>query len=72
MGAAEESGQVLTKSWQWSRVSREDHARISGSTVGLDDFFYPGGEAALFPHDPGLSAKQSTGCSCYCTYGLAA
>ena len=72
--AAQEAALVteraITKTWQWSGISREDHAAINGTTLGMDEYFAPGGEQGLYPHDPALSAGQSANCSCFCQYGL--
>ena len=68
-----DTGQPKTKTWNWSFVSRREHAEINGSTIGLREFFdvplSKGGSApALYPHDMNLPAEARIHCGCYCTY----
>lgn len=70
--ASRESGRALRKGWDWSGVSRQDHAAIHGVQIALEEDFNVGGERAAFPHDPRLSAAQSVFCGCGLTYSLAA
>jgi SPP1 gp7 family putative phage head morphogenesis protein len=44
--------------------TRPDHGRVDGQKRGEDGFFNIGGEQALYPHDPNLSASQAINCRC--------
>lgn len=53
---------------EWSAVidarTRPDHAAADGELRDIDETFDIGGEAALYPHDPRLSADQTINCRC--------
>lgn len=44
--------------------TRESHAEADGQTVGFDEPFIVGGEALMFPHDPGGSPENVVNCRC--------
>lgn len=58
------------KRWVWSRISRDEHARIDGQTVKQSERFRvplrEGGVALMsFPRDPGAPASAVINCGCY-------
>lgn len=44
--------------------TREDHAEADGQVVGIDQPFSVGGEALMYPGDPGGSPEQIVNCRC--------
>jgi SPP1 gp7 family putative phage head morphogenesis protein len=69
-GAAKETGLVLNKEWISAEDdrTRPDHAAANGQIVGMDDSFDIGGEALMYPGDPGGSADQVINCRCTVAY----
>ncbi len=68
--AAQASGLPYEKEWlstEDERV-RADHAAAHGQRVPLEDAFFVGGEALLYPGDPQGSAKQVINCRCVAHY----
>lgn len=47
--------------------TRDDHLAADGQEVGVDEPFIVGGEEAMYPGDPSLSAAQSVSCRCAVT-----
>lgn len=64
----------LVKTWLATEDerTRDDHADTDGQTVPYDEAFDVGGEAAMFPCDPDLSAEQACNCRCTLTFEAAA
>lgn len=60
-----------TKTWLATEDerTRETHAEADGQTVGINDAFDVGGEAAQYPGDPDLSWEESANCRCTLVYG---
>lgn len=58
------------KTWSSMLIptTREWHREAHGQTVGIDDYFFVGGEPMKYPHDPDASAENLVGCICYSTY----
>lgn len=61
------AGYQLTKVWGATddERTREDHANADGQERAVNEDFEVGGEAASYPRDPRLSARQSVNCRCY-------
>ena len=67
--AVEKSGLVTVKEWQTQfNNSRDTHITADGQVVGQDDYFTVGGERALYPKAPNLSAKETVNCRCNVIY----
>ena len=69
--AAEDYGLEMEKVWLSAPADgrrREAHAEADGQRVALGDEFEVGGEAARYPGDPKLSAKQRVRCRCAVAY----
>ena len=67
--AVEKSGLVTVKEWQTQfNNSRDTHITADGQVVGQDDYFTVGGERALYPKAPNLSAKETVKCRCNVIY----
>lgn len=56
----------LAKSWLAvnDERTRPTHRIANGQVVPVDEYFTVGGERALYPRDPLLSAKESVNCRC--------
>lgn len=67
---AAESGVRLTKRWLSSHDSkvRETHVIADGQQVAADQHFLVGGERAMYPGDPALSAAEAVNCRCTAVY----
>ena len=68
--AANDTNRKAFKTWEWSGISRKDHAAIHGKTGPMNALFNVGGEWAMYPLDTRLSAAQSVNCGCSLTYNL--
>jgi len=67
--AVESSGLIVVKEWQTTfQRSRDTHITADGQVVGQNDFFTVGGEKALYPKAPNLSAKETVNCRCNVIY----
>ena len=67
--AVEKSGLITVKEWQTQfNNSRDTHITADGQVVGQDDYFTVGGERALYPKAPNLSAKETVNCRCNVIY----
>jgi len=67
--AVESSGLITVKEWQTQfNNSRDTHITADGQVVGQNDFFTVGGERALYPKAPNLSAKETVNCRCNVIY----
>lgn len=64
--AAKETGLQILKEWVASQDerTREAHAEADGQTVQMDEPFIVGGEALMYPGDPGGSAENVVNCRC--------
>jgi hypothetical protein len=64
---------AITKTWlaALDDRTRDDHADADGQTVAYDEPFDIGGESAMYPCDPDLSAEQSINCRCVLTFDVA-
>lgn len=62
--AAKETGLQILKEWVASQDerTREAHAEADGQTVQMDEPFIVGGEALMYPGDPGGSAENVINC----------
>lgn len=49
--------------------TREDHADADGTTVGIDEAFYVGDSAMMYPGDPDGSPGEVINCRCTLIYG---
>ena len=69
--AYKQSPAVTGKKWKHTgkkkNKPRQDHVKLNGTIVAIDDTFDVGGEEAQYPRDPSLSAKQRV--FCHCTMG---
>lgn len=67
---AQSSNLNLQKEWLATRDgrTRDDHARLDGTIIGMDQEFNVGGELARYPGDLQLSAAQSIQCRCTLAY----
>jgi hypothetical protein len=64
-------GVIQSKEWVCIfQNSREAHEDADGQTVGYNDLFTVGGEAARWPGDPRLSAQNRVNCQCFTTIHL--
>ena len=65
----------LTKIWNWSHVSRVNHAAMDGVEIPWEERFnVPGwgavpAESMFAPHDPSANPGQVLNCKCYLTIG---
>jgi hypothetical protein len=67
--AVESSGLITVKEWQTQfNNSRDTHISADGQVVGQNDNFIVGGERALYPKAPNLSAKETVNCRCNVIY----
>lgn len=67
--AVEKSGLITVKEWQTTfQRSRDTHISADGQVVGQNDYFTVGGERALYPKAPNLSAKETVNCKCNVIY----
>lgn len=67
--AVEKSGLITVKEWQTTfQKSRDTHISADGQVVGQNDYFTVGGERALYPKAPNLSAKETVNCKCNVIY----
>lgn len=66
VSAAAETGLRLRKEWisAEDERTRESHAAANGQIVAQDDAFDVGGEALMYPGDPGGSAAEVINCRC--------
>jgi uncharacterized protein with gpF-like domain len=69
-GAARETGLTLQKEWVAAEDerTRETHAALDGTIVGMDDYFDVGGSSAQYPGDPALPPEESINCRCVVAY----
>jgi hypothetical protein len=67
MQALRDSAGVAQKMWvcRFLPRSRASHKEAHGQTVANDEAFTIGGERAMYPRDPQLSAGNSCGCVCF-------
>jgi len=66
VSAAAETGLRLRKEWisAEDERTRESHALANGQIVAQDEAFDVGGEALMYPGDPGGSAAEVINCRC--------
>jgi uncharacterized protein with gpF-like domain len=66
VSAAVETGLRLRKEWisAEDERTRESHALANGQIVAQDDAFDVGGEALMYPGDPGGAAAEVINCRC--------
>jgi hypothetical protein len=64
---AQENGVMGVEKWSATKDSktRYDHAIADGKKRNEDGYFYVGGEPALYPGDPNLSAGNRIHCRCH-------
>jgi hypothetical protein len=64
------TGDTYTKEWITARDEfvRSSHIPLDGIKKEENELFDVGGEKALRPRDPGLSAKESINCRCALVY----
>lgn len=69
---ASASGRTVTKTWLATEDSRtrEAHADIDGTEVGIDDTFDVDGDAMNGPGDPNADAGNVINCRCTLTYAM--
>lgn len=64
---------AIVREWVTRRDDRvrPTHRAVDGKTLPVGERFDVGGESALYPQDPTLSAKERWGCRCRCRYSTA-
>lgn len=65
--------QNVTKTWRRSASEhpRVQHTMMVGQTVRFDQpFMAPDGTAIPYPHAPGVPARHTLGCRCYCEFRI--
>lgn len=67
---ADATGQTATKTWLATSDgrTREDHAAVDGTSVGISDVFDVGGTTMNGPGDPDAGPEQVCNCRCTLTY----
>lgn len=68
------SAQNVTKTWRHTpgqKHPRVQHEEMSGQKVKYGEpFIAQDGTQIMYPHAPGIPAKHSIGCKCYCDYSI--
>lgn len=64
---------TVTKTWRHTAQERPrlQHVAMAGQVVRFDQpFMAPDGTAIPYPHAPGVPARHTLGCKCFCEYKI--